>query len=92
MKRPEKAGRSFTNGFSGPKGFRDFRETGSWAELFQGWSAPDGCPLLRLNESPAFLCRRLKVCLVPNRNPNLDQTVAKEVLRLRGHHVTPIQS
>ena len=26
----EKAGRSFTNGFSGPKSSRDFRETGPW--------------------------------------------------------------
>ena len=26
----EKAGRNFTNGFSGPKCFRDFRETGPW--------------------------------------------------------------
>ena len=28
----EKAGRSFTNGFSGPKSSRDFRETGPWPE------------------------------------------------------------
>ena len=27
---PELAGRSFTNGFSGPKRFPDFRETGPW--------------------------------------------------------------
>ena len=26
----ELSGRSFTNGFSGPKSFRDFRETGPW--------------------------------------------------------------
>ena len=29
----EKAGRSFTNGFSGPKSTRDFRETGPWARF-----------------------------------------------------------
>ena len=31
----ELAGRSFTNGFSGPESFRDFRETGPWSQLFK---------------------------------------------------------
>ena len=30
----EKAGRSFTNGFSGPKSSRDFRETCPWSQTF----------------------------------------------------------
>ena len=35
----EKANRSFTNGFSGPKSFRDFRETCPWPELLKAWLA-----------------------------------------------------
>ena len=35
----ELAGRSFTNGFSGPKCFRDFRETGPRPQLFKRWIA-----------------------------------------------------
>ena len=31
----EYAGRNFTNGFSGPKTYRDFRETGPWPELLE---------------------------------------------------------
>ena len=34
---PEKAGRSFTNGFSGPKRSRDFRETGPRPGLLEAW-------------------------------------------------------
>ena len=30
----EYAGRSFTNGFLGPKSFREFRETASWSSSF----------------------------------------------------------
>ena len=33
----EKANRSFMNGFSGPKSFRDFRETGARLELLEVW-------------------------------------------------------
>ena len=32
---PELAGRSFTNSFSGPKKFPDFRETGPWGLFLQ---------------------------------------------------------
>ena len=35
---PEQAGRSFTNGFSGPKSFRDFRETGPRPEFLGHFS------------------------------------------------------
>ena len=38
MKRPV-AGRSFTNGFSGPKSSREFREMGPWGLSFQGFLA-----------------------------------------------------
>ena len=31
----ESAGRSSRNGFSGPNGFRDFRETGPWPEFLE---------------------------------------------------------
>ena len=30
----ESASQSFTNGYSGPRSFQDFRETGPWALLF----------------------------------------------------------
>ena len=36
---PKQAVGSFTNDFSGPKSYRDFRETGPWPQLFKRWIA-----------------------------------------------------
>ena len=77
--------------------FRGFREKGPCSQIlplgrvFRRMVSPGWLSIVLIRFLP-ILCRCLKVSLHAYHHPNLYQTVANEVLRLRGHYVTPIQS